>query len=109
MADEVLDLRLEGERVVGELALDLAPGTKAGPQDLKLDAVLADGLTNLAASVNCVLGASPSAFAKPMGKHEDGRARFLVHGRVEGDRLVPVKNAGRLPPPPSSSRPGKKR
>ncbi len=108
MADEVLDLRFDGERIVGELALELTPGTKAGAQDQKLDAVLATGLTELAASIQCVLGASPSAFAKPMGKHEDGRMRFLVHGRIEGERLVPVKSAARLPPPPSS-RPGKKR
>lgn len=108
MADEVLELRIEGERVVGVVALDLSPGTRAGPQDEQLDKVLGPALSDLAEDLDCVLGAAASTFAKPMGKLEDGRARFLVHGRVEGDRLLPVRSAGRLPPPPSS-RPGKKR
>ncbi len=108
MADEVLDLHVEGERIVGVVALDLSPGTRSGAQDKQLDEVLGPALTDLARELDCVLGAAASTFAKPMGKHEDGRARFLVHGRVEGDRLVPVRAAGRLPPPPSS-RPGKKR
>ena len=52
MADEVLDLHVEGERIVGVVALDLSPGTRSGAQDKQLDEVLGPALTDLARALD---------------------------------------------------------
>jgi hypothetical protein len=86
------ELRIEGDRVRGELALEVPPGTKAAKRDRALDALLAAPLSDAAGALDVVLAAAPSAFAFPMpGKDEQGRTRFVVRGRIEGDRLVPER------------------
>ena len=89
-ADEVIRIDVNDHGIEGEIALALAPGTRADAQGRALDRLLAARLTDAAAELGVVLAASPRAFAfvKP-GKDEHGRTRFVVRGREEGGRLLP--------------------
>src|SRR5436190_21713160 len=93
MASEILRLTLDRDRLTGELAVDLPPGTPADQRDRILAALLGDRLDALAADAGVTLAAGSSAFAfvQP-GKDDAGRTRFQLRGRVEGDRLLPVRN-----------------
>ena len=87
-----VEVRIEGSTVRGELALDVTPGTKRAKRDRAIDALLAVPLTDAAVALSVVLAAAPSAFDFPLpGKDDAGRTRFVVRGRVEGDRLVPER------------------
>jgi hypothetical protein len=87
---EQVRVAVEGRTVVGEVAMAIAPGTKAAKRDRALDALLATPLHDAANELQVVLAASPSSYAFPLpGKDEEGRMRFAVRGRIEGDRLVP--------------------
>ncbi|MBI2390369.1 MAG: hypothetical protein HYV09_12335 [Deltaproteobacteria bacterium] len=89
---ELVKLELEGKLLVGELALELPPGTTAGVRDKSIDALLGDRLIDAAASVDAVVAAAASAFAFPRpGKDPKGRTVFDVRGRIEGDRLLPSR------------------
>ncbi len=92
MNGEVLRLEVEGGEITGELALDLPPGTPAAARDKALNALLTARLTEIAAARGVVLSAPASsyAFATP-GKDEQRMTRFVVRGRVEGDRLLPAR------------------
>jgi hypothetical protein len=92
MTDE-LRVEVRDRAVVGEVAIVVAPGTKANKRDRALDALLATPLHDAASELGVVLAASPSAFAFPLpGKDDAGRTRFAVSGRIEGDRLVPHRS-----------------
>jgi len=85
-------LTIEKNGVTGEIAIAVAPGTKAHARDRALDAALSAALSDAAASLDVVLAAAPSAFAfQQPGKDEEGRTRFTISGRIEGDRLVPAR------------------
>jgi hypothetical protein len=89
-----VELRIEGKVVSGEIALAIAPGTKAAAQRRALDGVLAIPLAAAAEKLGAVVAASPSAFVtQEPGKDAEGRTRFRVRGRVEGDRLLPARPA----------------
>jgi hypothetical protein len=89
--------------VTGEVALAIAPGTRADAQRDALETALSGPLTEAAARLDLVLAARPSAFAAAQpGKDEQGRTRFLVRGRMEGDRLVPWLRD--LPASPTAAR-----
>jgi hypothetical protein len=90
--EPVFKLHVEADEVVGELSIDLRPGTVARDRDVRLDAILADALHEIERAHQVTLAAAPSAFATPMpGKDDAGNTRFVVRGRIEGDRLVPVR------------------
>lgn len=85
-------LRVEGNEVVGEVSIVVAPGTRADVQAKLLDDALRKELADLAASLQVVLVSPPSRYAKPApGKGADGTTRFVVRGRIEGEQLVPVR------------------
>lgn len=92
---EILRLELIENELSGELALPLAPGTTAPARDKALDALLSARLAELAKQEGVVVIAAASAFAHPRdGKDEEGRTRFDLRGRLEGDMLVPVRARG---------------
>jgi hypothetical protein len=92
MKGEILRLEIEGKDVTGELALELPPGTTAAVRDRALDALLGAPLDERARELDLAIAAAPCRFATPRnGKDERGRTVFDVRGRVEGDRLVPVR------------------
>jgi len=87
-------LRIEGAEVRGEVLLLVAPGTLKKAQDRALDDALRGPMNDAAESLGVLLAASPSSYSRPLpGKDEEGRTRFEVRGRVEGDRLVPIRRA----------------
>ena len=92
LAVEVLRLDVTAHGVEGEVALTLAPGTRAEAQGGALDRALSGPLADAATELGVVLTARPSAFAfvQP-GKDDQGRTRFVVRGRAEGGRLVPAR------------------
>ena len=91
---ELIALELTGADVVGELSLLVPPGMIAADRDRGVDAILGPPLHELARGRGVVVAAAASAFARPRdGKDDQGRTHFDVRGRVEGDRLVPVRKA----------------
>jgi hypothetical protein len=93
MNGEVLRLEvLDGGEISGEAALDLPPGTTAAARDRALNTLLSARLTEIAAARGVVLSAPASAYAfQSPGKDDQKRTRFVVRGRVEGDRLLPAR------------------
>jgi hypothetical protein len=89
---EILRLELLGRELGGELALDLPPGTTAAVRDQAIDEQLNERLTDEAARLHVAVAAAPSRFAHPRnGKDAQGRTLFELRGRIEGDRLLPVR------------------
>jgi hypothetical protein len=89
MGDDAL--RIEGNEVVGELALVIQLGQKSPSINAALDRALSAKLSDAAAALGVVVAAAPHTFAKPLpGRDEAGRVRYAVRGRREGDRLVPA-------------------
>lgn len=85
-------LRVEGEWVLGEIALKLPPGTRADAQARAVDAALSDAFAAIESELGLTLAAAPSRYALPIdGKDAEGRLRFAVRGHIEGDRLVPAR------------------
>lgn len=85
-----VDVRVEGERVVGSVLALVAPGTKAAERDRLLDRVLRAPLDEAASALQAVLVAAPCSYARARpGKDAAGRTCFDVGARVEGERLVP--------------------
>lgn len=85
-------VRVEGKTVRGEVAIPVQPGTKAATRDRALDALLALPLADAVDELGVVLAAAPHAYAFPQpGKDAEGRTRFLIQGRIEGDRLLPER------------------
>jgi|JI10StandDraft_1071094.scaffolds.fasta_scaffold323637_2 hypothetical protein len=80
----------DGEQLTGELALAVSPGTSADVQSRLIDDVLDGPLSDHARALGVVLDAAPARFTRGLpGKDAEGRVRFSVRARVEGDRLVP--------------------
>ncbi len=97
MAGEVRRLELSGDEVTGEIALEVRPGTRREDRDRALDALLVEALHAFAREQGLVLAAAPHAFASEVaGRDPEGRTRFEIHGRVEGELLVP-RRVGRTP------------
>ena len=85
-------LTLEGKIVSGEVRLDVHPAMSARDRDRALDAELSAPLTDIANELGVVLAGAAHRFAKPLpGKDDEGKMRFAVRGRAEGDRLVPER------------------
>jgi hypothetical protein len=85
-------LRVEGEWVLGEIALKLPPGTRAEAQARAVDQALIEAFAALEAELGVTLAAAPSRFAQPLdGRDAEGRVRFEVRGKLEGDRVVPAR------------------
>lgn len=92
MKGEILRLELEGKALVGELAVDVPPGTTAAARDKAIVALLGPRLQALANEAGIVVGAAASSFAFPEpGKDEQKRTHFTVRGVIEGDRLIPQR------------------
>lgn len=90
MAGEVRKLELRGDEMTGEAVLEVRPGTRREERDRALDALLATPLADLAREQGVVVGAAPHAYAFELGGRDpEGRTRFEVLGRVEGEVLVP--------------------
>jgi len=87
-----VSLQVVGPEVRGSFALQLAPGTVAAQRNRLVDKLLTEPLFDVARELGVVLAADPHYFARPLDGHdEQGCTRFQIHGRVEGDRLVPVR------------------
>ncbi len=88
----LLELRVEGTHVRGELALVIAPGTVAKARDRLLDRALLVAITARADELGSVLAAAPASycFVRP-GKDELGRTTFDVGARIEAERLIPER------------------
>lgn len=92
MKGEILRLEFVGKELSGELALELPPGTTASVRDKAIDGLLNERLVDEAGKLDLAIAASPSRFAHPRnGKDAQGRTVFDLRGRVEGDRLLPVR------------------
>jgi len=87
-----ITLNIEGDdQVVGEIAIPVAPGTVAAVQARAIDEGLDEALSEKARELGAVLDCAPSRFTRQVpGKDEEGRVRFSVRARMEGDRLVPA-------------------
>jgi hypothetical protein len=86
-----ISLQVTRDEVRGELAVLVAPGTTAAVRDKLLDDELTEPLFEAARELGAVLAADPHDYAHAVdGKDEQGRTKFVVHARVEGDRLLPV-------------------
>ena len=86
-----ISLEVTREGVRGELALLIAPGTVAATRDRLVEDQITDALFAAARQLGAVLAADPHAYAHPLdGRDEEGRTRFLIQARLEGDRLLPV-------------------
>jgi len=89
---QILNLEFVGKSLVGELVLDMPPGTTAAARDKALDALLGPRLEKLALEMTAVVATAPSAFAFPEpGKDEQKRTRFSIRGVIEADRLLPQR------------------
>jgi hypothetical protein len=89
---EIIRLELVGKALLGEIALDLSPGTTAATRDKAIESLLGPRLDALANEVTAVVAAAASAFAfQEPGKDEQKRTRFTIRGLLEGDRLVPQR------------------
>lgn len=92
MKGQILSLELVGKSLVGELALEVPPGTTAVARDQAIDALLGPRLDALANEATAVVSAAPSAFAfQEPGKDEQKRTRFTIRGLLEADRLLPQR------------------
>lgn len=78
-------------KVMGTIAVAIAPGSAREAREAKIDEALSSELDRIAAELGAVLAASPSAFTRELpGRDDAGRTVLEVAGRVEGDRLVPA-------------------
>lgn len=86
------ELQVVGDDVRGELWVRLAPGTTVSARERLLDELLTDALYEVSVQLGAVLSADAHAYAQLTDRVDDQkRTQFLVQGRVEGDRLVPVR------------------
>jgi hypothetical protein len=86
----------EGGRVVGTIAVALAPGISRADREQAIDVALGESLAAAAKELGLVVSASPSRFVRERpGRDADGRTTLDVAGRAEGDLLVPgnVRNS----------------
>lgn len=92
MKGQILNLEFVGKSLVGELALEMPPGTTAVARDRALDTLLGPRLEALALEMTAVVATAPSAFAfQEPGKDEQKRTRFSIRGVIEADRLLPQR------------------
>lgn len=86
----------EGGRVVGTIAVELAPGISRADREQAIDVALGEALAAAAKELGLVVSASPSRFVRERpGRDAQGRTMLDVAGRAEGDLLVPgnVRNS----------------
>ena len=89
-----MDVRLEvkDDEVTGEFALALPPGMVAAKRDKAVDEALTEPLYEAARKLGVVLSSDANDYAHPLnGRDDQGRTRFQVRGRVQGDLLVPMR------------------
>jgi hypothetical protein len=99
-------LQVQRTSVQGEVALVVPPGTPAAEQDRLLLQALNGPLSDAVREMGVVLAAAPRKYARPLpGKDAEGRTRFFVAGRVEGEALVPALHD---PPPKDRTAKGKR-
>lgn len=91
-----IPLTLRDREIRGEFALLVPPGTLAAARDKLVDEHLTEALFALARSVGAVLATDAHDYARPQdGRDDQGRTRFVVRARIEGDRLLPVRAGAR--------------
>lgn len=92
-----IHLAIEDEQINGEIALVVAPGTSSEVQTRAIDDALEAPLSSKAKELGLVMDAAPSRYTRAVpGKDAEGRLRFAVRGRAEGDRLVPNHVSNRM-------------
>lgn len=85
-------LEAKGDEIFGEFAVAVKGGTAATARDKLVDEVLTEPLHALSRKLGVVLGSDAHAYAHPLeGRDDEGRTKFKVRGRIEGDVLVPVR------------------
>jgi hypothetical protein len=81
----------EGGRVVGSIAVMLAPGISRQEREKAIGAALGDPLEAAATELGVLLATSPERFTRERpGRDAEGCTVLDVMGRVEGDVLVPA-------------------
>jgi hypothetical protein len=87
-----VELHVDGDDVRGELWVRLEPGMTVAARERLLDEQLGIALFEASVQMGVVLAADPHAFAHLTNQvDEQKQTQFLVQGRVEGDRLVPIR------------------
>ncbi|HNS99444.1 MAG TPA: hypothetical protein PKL73_20970 [Polyangiaceae bacterium] len=88
-----VELHVDGNDVRGELWLRLEPGTTVAARERLLDQHLGDILFEASVQMGVVLSSDPHCYAQLTDQvNEEKQTRFWVRGRVEGDRLIPVRS-----------------
>lgn len=91
-----IPLNVKGDEISGEFAIALKGGTVATKRDQLVDELLTEPLHSLARKLGVVLGSDPHDYAHPLeGRDDEGRTRFSIRGRLEGDVLVPIRSGKR--------------
>jgi hexokinase len=85
-------------RVVGSVAVRIAPGASSQEREKAINEVLSAELSESAMELGVVLAAAPERFTRERpGRDAEGRTILEISGRVEGDTLVPaVSKSARL-------------
>ena len=89
-------LMAQGGRVLGAIAVTLAPGISKTDREKAIDLALNEPLLEIAKEMGLVLSTSPSRYARERpGRDAEGKTVLDVMGRAEGDLLVPgnVRNS----------------
>lgn len=86
----------DGGRVVGTIAVELAPGISKAEREKKIDEELGGALHEAAKELGLVPSTSPARYVRERpGRDAEGKTVLDVVGRAEGDLLVPgtVRNS----------------
>lgn len=85
-------LRVDRDEVRGKLWIFLPPGTTKAERDKRVNTALTNALYDAAKVMGVVLDTDPHSFAQLTGLMDDEkRTEFVIQGRIEGDRLVPIR------------------
>lgn len=91
-----IPLEVKGDEITGEFAIVVKGGTVATARDKCVDELLTEPLHAFARKLGVVLGSDAHDYAHPLeGRDAEGRTRFTVRGRIEGDVLVPIRSGKR--------------
>jgi len=85
-----------GDEIIGVIAVKIAPGSGSEARSKAIDDALAEPLDACAHEIGGVIAAPPSRFTSERpGRDAEGRTLLDVHGRLEGDRIVPAVAAAK--------------